>query len=106
MLELSRDCGEEDMSVITFNCPGCQQPIEAPAEMAGQQAECPSCEQIIDIPGEDESLVELSYEEDSAADVSDGNVCVSCNAVMDPDAVLCLQCGYHSVLGKKIETEL
>lgn len=104
------------MSVISFNCPGCQQPIEAPAEMAGQQAECPSCEQIIDIPGEDASLVEFEYEDESSveftdedessADVPAGNVCVSCSAVMEPDAVLCLLCGYHSVLGKKIETEL
>ena len=35
---------------ITFNCPKCDQHLEAPASMGGTQIECPSCAQPITIP--------------------------------------------------------
>lgn len=31
------------MPGITFNCPNCEQPLEAPEEMLGQHINCPSC---------------------------------------------------------------
>ncbi|MFC1498383.1 hypothetical protein ACFLS1_07950, partial [Verrucomicrobiota bacterium] len=35
---------------ITFPCSSCQQAVEAPGEMAGQDAECPFCSEIVKIP--------------------------------------------------------
>lgn len=38
------------MSEISFNCPWCEQHLEAPAEMAGDVIACPSCEKEIKVP--------------------------------------------------------
>lgn len=35
---------------ISFCCPQCHQEVEAPGEMAGEDAECPTCGNIIKIP--------------------------------------------------------
>ena len=35
---------------ITFNCPECNQSIEAPRELAGNQIDCPTCHHPINIP--------------------------------------------------------
>jgi DNA-directed RNA polymerase subunit RPC12/RpoP len=42
------------MADITFNCPYCEQKIEAPEEMAGIKANCPSCQCELQIPNPDE----------------------------------------------------
>jgi len=38
------------MSDLTFNCPHCQQRIEAPDEMAGMLAQCPTCQKDLQVP--------------------------------------------------------
>jgi len=38
------------MSDFKFNCPHCQQSLEAPDDMCGQQINCPSCNEAIVIP--------------------------------------------------------
>ena len=38
------------MSELKFNCPHCNQPLEAPQEMFGKTNECPSCSGQIQIP--------------------------------------------------------
>lgn len=38
------------MSNFTFNCPHCDNPLEAQEEWRGQQANCPSCNSPIIIP--------------------------------------------------------
>ena len=35
---------------ISFCCPQCHQEVEAPGEMAGEEAECPTCGHVIKIP--------------------------------------------------------
>jgi hypothetical protein len=35
---------------IKFNCPHCQQPVEAPSQIAGQEATCPHCRQAVVVP--------------------------------------------------------
>jgi len=79
------------MADISFACPNCKQVLEAPDDMAGQGVECPACHQQIMIP---------------SADVPASKKCPSCDAVMEADAVLCLNCGFHTKLGKKINTSL
>jgi len=38
------------MSDIVFNCPSCNQTLEAPPEMAGQSLACPNCNNSLTIP--------------------------------------------------------
>lgn len=38
------------MSDFKFNCPHCEQSLEAPEEMLGQTIECPSCNGSIELP--------------------------------------------------------
>ena len=38
------------MANFTFNCPECDQPLEAQDEWRGQQTQCPSCGINIEIP--------------------------------------------------------
>jgi len=38
------------MTDFKFNCPHCQQPLEVPEDMCGQQINCPSCSQAIKLP--------------------------------------------------------
>ena len=92
------------MSVISLNCPGCQQPIEAPAEMAGQPAQCPTCSQEMMIPQSAPDVGSAPVVQ--AAGPQAGSVCTSCGADMASGAVLCVQCGFHSGLGKKLDTAL
>lgn len=124
------------MADISFSCPNCGQVLEAPEDMAGQTVECPACQQPIEIPpleagqaaepaddsggetpeaspeGEGEPEQEAAPEsaatpeEEPAPEAPSMQVCPSCKKPMDPDAVLCMSCGYHCKLGKKIETSL
>ena len=41
---------ENTMNDIKFNCSACNQPLEAPPEMAGQMVACPKCQTPIEIP--------------------------------------------------------
>ena len=88
------------MADISFACPNCKQVLEAPDDMAGQVVECPACQQQMTIPGA-EAAAPQEAEEAPASDK-----CPSCGTAMEADAVLCLQCGFHTKLGKKINTSL
>ena len=83
------------MDDVRFTCVKCGQTLEAPGEMAGETVECPSCQEALVVP---------APAEDPAAAES-GSTCPECGAAMDADTVLCVQCGFHKGLGKKIETE-
>jgi hypothetical protein len=39
------------MSDIKFNCPNCDQAIEAPQDMLGKTIDCPACQKSVRIPG-------------------------------------------------------
>jgi DNA-directed RNA polymerase subunit M/transcription elongation factor TFIIS len=101
------------MADIEFDCPECGQVLEAPVEMAGESLACPSCDAPITIPElsdpEPDELaifpnlpdVEINEPYTETAE----NVCPECGATLQPDVVLCIQCGFHLKLGKKISTE-
>jgi hypothetical protein len=38
------------MLAIHFECPKCNQPIDAPTELANQLTECPTCKETIEVP--------------------------------------------------------
>lgn len=93
--------------------------MEAPDEMAGQVTACPACGKQFEIPGgvsdapdPGEALSPLRAAMGGAAVAADDAVrepagdFANCGAAMEESAVLCLECGYHSGLGKIIETDL
>ena len=96
------------MADISFACPQCNQELEAPADLAGEIVECPSCETQLTVP---EAEVTPAASPPSVAGASadptpssGGNACSECGKAMEIGAVLCLKCGYHAKLGKKIDT--
>lgn len=84
------------MAGIELPCTGCGQVLEATEEMAGQAVECPECGAQLTVPVPD-----------GQADVpkSASTKCPACGSGMEPDAVLCINCGFHQKLGKKINTQ-
>lgn len=80
---------------IEINCPGCGVVLSAPEEMAGETVECPECKTEFSVPAA----------ESGTGASTDGARCPSCGSEVQPDAVLCLECGYHFKLGRKISTE-
>lgn len=101
------------MADIEFNCPECGQVLEAPSEMAGESLACPSCDAPITIPQPsapepDEAPIFPNLpnvEGNEPYTETAENVCPECGATLQADAVLCVQCGFHLKLGKKISTE-
>jgi DNA-directed RNA polymerase subunit RPC12/RpoP len=87
------------MPDFEFSCPHCSQVLEAPEEMAGEIVECPGCQQQITV-----SKPATAGAKKPAAVVADAPKCSNCGEEMEPDAVLCVHCGYHTKLGKKITT--
>lgn len=72
----------------------CKQQLEAPGEYANQVIECPACQKAITVPGQKPVQQKAS-----------GNKCPGCGAVLAEGVVLCMQCGFHTKLGKKIATD-
>jgi DNA-directed RNA polymerase subunit RPC12/RpoP len=81
------------MAAIEFECPACNQPLEAPEEMAGDVIECPACGQALELPGEPEPE-------------GDDLQCPECSTVWPAGTVLCVGCGYHFEAGGVIQTDL
>lgn len=40
----------DETTFLSFICESCNQEIEAPADLAGQETECPACAALITIP--------------------------------------------------------
>jgi DNA-directed RNA polymerase subunit RPC12/RpoP len=85
------------MASIEFMCAHCRETLEATDDMAGQTVECPSCGTELTIP---------QARAGGAPAAGPGKACPKCKAPMDADALLCVQCGYHTKLGRVIETNL
>lgn len=103
------------MADITFSCSSCGQELQAPDEYAGELVACPNCQSEITVPaaarpGEDpaDAAIDVDDEDQDEADdeeqANDGS-CPECGADMEPDAVLCMSCGFHKGLGKRIGTD-
>ena len=60
------------MSDLAFNCPHCQQSLEAPEDMLGESIECPSCGGTIQIPAPDSESPHTQGSRKKAAAVTRG----------------------------------
>ncbi|MDD4869722.1 MAG: hypothetical protein PHR77_04115 [Kiritimatiellae bacterium] len=91
------------MPDIRFNCPMCNQQLEAPGEYADQVIECPACQKPITVPGVEP--VEQAEPLKPAEQAVSGNKCPECGGTLEEGVVLCIKCGFHLKLGKKIATD-
>ena len=96
------------MPDIKFSCPHCDQHLEAPDDMGGEQIECPSCRMMIGIP-EATVTKRLARKKPQAALSTPralGLICPNCNAELPVGAVLCVQCGHDLRTGKTAGTSV
>jgi Zn finger protein HypA/HybF involved in hydrogenase expression len=91
----------------------CGNQIKAKRELAGKKVKCPSCGDALRLPHPkanaspkqtadplSDLLDEIGYENIGAK-----NSCPECKTKLPPDAVLCVQCGFHLQKGKRLSTK-
>ena len=87
-------------ALINFDCPHCEQNIDADAEMRGMGFPCPTCKGELNVPGQ-------------APDAEDGGGgrttlrkrCHGCGSLCPPDTIICVDCGYNFNTREQIDTE-
>jgi len=80
------------MTDFKFNCPQCQQPLEAPEIMIGTRINCPSCQTSITVP---DSRFEIStpISQSSSASQKQTKACPFCSEEILLSAIKCKHCG-------------
>ncbi len=78
-------------------------------ETAGKTVKCPRCSQPVVVPsatttGDEYGLSDLFDEAGMKAARAGAPRCPSCGAETTPGAVICIECGYNSQLGRRMET--
>lgn len=103
---------------IVVQCGACQKQFQAGDHLAGKKVKCPGCQTPLMIPGgqataqepqapagpspfNDLLADELPDRPGGIAGVADTK-CPGCGAVVNPDAVLCVDCGYDFQKNKQI----
>ena len=86
---------------IRFSCDQCGAKWQAPDGSEGKTAKCARCACEITIPYP-QAQPEPAYFPDD----SDGYQCPSCAAAVQPDQVLCTNCGFNFQQGQCLSTEL
>ncbi len=104
--------GSQTMS-IKFRCE-CGQSYSAKESLAGKDMKCRNCSGTVRVPAtsSEESLDAYNLISDESVTMSHATpsvqpvmaYCLQCSTEMPATAVLCVSCGYHQTLGKKIET--
>ena len=85
------------MAEFSFSCPACSQVLEGDDEWCGQVVECPACNEEFVVPGPVAAV---------PPPAAVANACPNCGKAMAADAVLCIECGFHTGMGKVISTDL
>ena len=111
---------------ISVTC-SCGKTFAAPDNLAGKRVKCPQCGKPLDIPHPTSSSQQARSRKskttkskttkpsnDDVGDLLDevdldasttGHRCPICRTDLDPDAILCVKCGYNFETGKKIKTK-
>src|SRR5438046_926572 len=98
-----------DQTKPHFSCPACGRKLPWTSASAGRKGKC-KCGQVVTVPAEPVAGITA---EAMAEDVGEGVVpepaaagCPACGQAMEPEAVLCLNCGYNMRTGGQIATEV
>jgi hypothetical protein len=105
---------------IVVSCPQCQKQIKAPPELQGKKIRCKGCGTTFPVlaesaaepaPAKARPPVKQDEEEGDGnpygmSEVQQSNRCPFCAAEMEnPEAVVCLSCGYNTRTRQRIETK-
>ncbi len=97
------------MPDIEVNCGSCGAVFDVSEDLGGLITQCPSCNRQISVPLPAEQVVKamespsrLQVKRDET--VTGGKRCPGCGSAMQPEAVLCIYCGYDLRTGKPINT--
>lgn len=99
------------MSEIKFACPGCQQHIACDTGYSGMEISCPACKAkmiVPQLPGTPPPPPRLSIESTAPPPLppppsAEGRICQNCGAGVEPDAMICTQCGTNLQTGQPIQ---
>jgi hypothetical protein len=99
---LSPPCSRNAMP-IPVTC-SCGSSFAAPDNLAGKTVQCPKCKNPLAIPNPAAAAAANSIFDDAGMKgLEAGQMrCPSCEASISSDSVLCVKCGYHIKLGKKL----
>lgn len=91
---------------MNFDCPHCGQNIDAVEDFAGLTLPCPTCGGMIELPG-DSDPSDPSDQADQADQADEGGdgTCEWCGLPMEPEAVLCTECGYDRIREVGVESD-
>jgi hypothetical protein len=100
---------------IAFDCAQCGKHYEVNEELAARRARCSACQTVFRVPeptailatsSDDEYRLAVLFNEEFGpaidSELEETKPCPSCAAPLLSEAVLCIQCGYHSKKGRKI----
>lgn len=79
------------MNEFKFNCPYCQQPLEAMEDMLGERFPCPSCKGLISLPAPASEVVHRP----SVLPVQQIKICPFCSEEIFATAMKCKHCGEY-----------
>jgi uncharacterized paraquat-inducible protein A len=85
------------MPDIHFDCPRCNQPIDAPGELANQLTECPTCKETIEVPLRSRApKPQFSAPPPVRQPAANPNLrlCPACRAQVSYEAEICPHCGH------------
>lgn len=94
----------------------CGKVLAVDPKLAGKAVKCPQCQAAIRVPASAPSSAKSTQPAASSSSIEDlldeagvtksktGKRCPECRADIAPDAVLCVQCGYHLEMGKKLRS--
>ena len=96
------------MVEIKFNCPHCQQSLEASEDMAGDLIDCPTCSKAIQVPSQPKTKLALKTPQKPQLQrpAPAQSTCRYCGAVAHADAVLCISCGRNMKTGQQFRTQM
>ena len=101
---------------IALQCGACQKQFKARDELAGKTVKCPACQTPLVIPGGQATPQQSAPASDGFQDLLADELpdrplgvpgmadtkCPGCGAVVNPEAVLCVDCGYDFTKQKQI----
>ncbi len=88
--------------------------VSAKDSYAGKKVKCPRCQRALSIPAKaavgaaagpqvNKKLLDL-LDDVGVKSTPKGPICAACGSEMDPNAVICIECGYNVATGQYLET--
>ena len=106
---------------MRIECPECRRHLQLPEDLAGREVKCPGCGTVW-VTDASLALAVCSVEDDQPQDAiqpaqprrseepvapapsGPGVPCPHCGALLAPEAVLCIDCGFNRKTGKQLRT--